>query len=109
MLGSKLPSDACSKYETNLDPTTNKKNIVSMAILTIFFLLVVGSRFVSYFEQASEGNLDPSIIFYAVFLRFPDFISLLIPLSFFLGILITVSRLYADREIYAYFSTGICQ
>jgi lipopolysaccharide export system permease protein len=79
----------------------------SIAILTIFFLLVVGSRFVSYFEQASEGNLDPSIIFYAVFLRFPDFISLLIPLSFFLGILITVSRLYADREIYAYFSTGI--
>ena len=30
----------------------------SIAILTIFFLLVVGSRFVSYFEQASEGNLD---------------------------------------------------
>jgi lipopolysaccharide export system permease protein len=79
----------------------------TIAILTIFFLLVVGSRFVSYFEQASEGTLDPSIIFYAVLLRFPDFISLLIPLSFFLGILITVSRLYADREIYAYFSTGI--
>ena len=35
MLGSKLPSDACSKYETNLDPTTNKKNIVSMAMLDL--------------------------------------------------------------------------
>ena len=77
------------------------------SILIILFLLVVGSRFVSYFEQASEGLIDPSIILYAVFLRFPDFISLLLPLSFFIGILITVSRLYADREIYAYFSTGI--
>jgi len=79
----------------------------SISILIIFFLLVVGSRFVSYFEQASEGNLDPSIIVYAVALRFPDFISLLIPLSFFIGILVTVSRLYADREIYAYFSIGL--
>ena len=77
------------------------------SILTILFLLVIGSRFVSYFEQASEGLIDPSVILYAVFLRVPDFISLLLPLSFFIGILITVSRLYADREIYAYFSTGI--
>ena len=77
------------------------------SILTILFLLVIGSRFVSYFEQASEGLIDPSVILYAVFLRTPDFISLLLPLSFFIGILITVSRLYADREIYAYFSTGI--
>ena len=77
------------------------------SILIILFLLVIGSRFVSYFEQASEGLIDPSVILYAVFLRIPDFISLLLPLSFFIGILITVSRLYADREIYAYFSTGI--
>ena len=79
----------------------------TISILTILFLLVIGSRFVSYFEQASEGLIDPSVILYAVFLRVPDFISLLLPLSFFIGILITVSRLYADREIYAYFSTGI--
>ena len=79
----------------------------TISILIILFLLVIGSRFVSYFEQASEGLIDPSVILYAVFLRVPDFISLLLPLSFFIGILITVSRLYADREIYAYFSTGI--
>ena len=42
-----------------------------------------------------------------VALRFPDFITLLIPLSFFLGILITVSRLYAEREIYGFFSVGL--
>jgi hypothetical protein len=30
-----LPSDACSKYETNLDPTTNKKNIERMAVVDL--------------------------------------------------------------------------
>ena len=95
-----------------------KKNILSKslnievlkstcAILLIFFFLVVGSRFVGYFEQASEGLIDPNIIFKAVFLRFPDFITLLMPLSFFLGITLTISRLYAESEIYGYFSAGL--
>ena len=79
----------------------------SLSILLIFFLLVVGSRVVGYFEQAAEGYIDPGIIMSVVVLRFPDFITLLIPLSFFLGILITVSRLYAEREIYGFFSIGL--
>ena len=79
----------------------------SCSILLIFFLLVVGSRVVGYFEQAAEGYIDPTIIMNVVALRFPDFITLLIPLSFFLGILITISRLYAEREIYGFFSVGL--
>ena len=95
-----------------------KKNILSKslnievlkstcAILLIFFFLVVGARFVGYFEQASEGLIDPNIIFKVGFLRFPDFITLLMPLSFFLGIVLTISRLYAESEIYGYFSAGL--
>ena len=81
----------------------------TVGILLIFFFLVVSSRFVGYFEQASEGLIDPNLIFKVVFLRFPDFITLLLPLSFFLGIIITISRLYADREIYGYFSGGLSE
>ena len=79
----------------------------STSVWLIFFLLVVGSRVVGYFEEAAEGNLDPSIIMSIVALRFPDFITLLIPLSFFLGVLISVSRIYAEREIYGFFSVGL--
>ena len=81
----------------------------TVGILLIFFFLVVSSRFVGYFEQASEGLIEPNLIFKVVFLRFPDFITLLLPLSFFLGIVITISRLYADREIYGYFSGGLSE
>ena len=55
----------------------------TIGVLLIFFFLVVSSRFVGYFEQAAEGLIDPNIIFKVVLLRFPDFITLLIPLSFF--------------------------
>ena len=97
-----------------------KKNILSkslnvevfkstLGILLIFFFLVVGSRFVGYFEQASEGLIEPNLIYKIIILRFPDFITLLMPLSFFLGVVVTVSRLYAEREIYGYISGGLSQ
>ena len=79
----------------------------TFGILLIFFLLVVGSRAVGYFEQASEGIINPNLIYKIIFLRIPDFVTLLIPLSFFLGVLLTISRMYADREIYAFFSVGL--
>jgi len=79
----------------------------SISVLLIFFLLVVGSRVVGYFEQAAEGNIDPGIILSVIALRFPDFITLLIPLSFFLGLLITIGRLNSEGEIHGYFSAGL--
>ena len=79
----------------------------SIGVLLIFFLLVVGSRVVGYFEQAAEGNIDPGIILSVITLRFPDFITLLIPLSFFLGLLITIGRLNSEGEIHGYFSAGL--
>ena len=79
----------------------------SISVLLIFFLLVVGSRIVGYFEQAAEGNIDPGIILSVIALRFPDFITLLIPLSFFLGLLITIGRLNSEGEIHGYFSAGL--
>jgi len=65
-----------------------KKNILSkslnvevfkstLGILLIFFFLVVSSRFVGYFEQASEGLIEPNLIYKIIILRFPDFITLL--------------------------------
>ena len=79
----------------------------SISVLLIFFLLVVGSRIVGYFEQAAEGNIDPGIILSVIALRFPDFITLLIPLSFFLGLLITIGRLNSEGEIHGYFSASL--
>jgi len=79
----------------------------SIGVLLVFFLLVVGSRVVDYFEQAAEGNIDPGIIVSVIALRFPDFITLLIPLSFFLGLLITIGRLNSEGEIHGYFSAGL--
>tara|TARA_B100001142_G_scaffold70647_1_gene71088 strand:+ start:293 stop:526 length:234 start_codon:yes stop_codon:yes gene_type:complete len=33
--GSISPSEACSKYDTNLDPTTNRNNIINIDVVDL--------------------------------------------------------------------------
>jgi len=95
-----------------------KKNILAIhlnsqifkgfvAILVILTALIFSSRLVGYFEQAAAGSLNPDIIFTVIFLRLPDFLSLLIPFAFFLSLLLVISELYNSNGIYAYFSAGV--
>jgi len=95
-----------------------KKNILAIhlnsqifksfaAILIILTALIFSSRLVGYFEQAAAGSLNPDIIFTVIFLRLPDFLSLLIPFAFFLSLLLVISELYNSNGIYAYFSAGV--
>ena len=96
----------------------NKKNILAIhlnsqifksfvAILFILTVLIFSSRLVGYFEQAATGTINPDIIFAAIFLRLPDFLSLLMPFAFFLSLLFVISELYRTNGIYAYFSAGV--
>ncbi len=95
-----------------------KKNILYKSInlevfknflgcLTILFILVASSRLLGYFDRSIAGNLESDLILSILILRSPEFINLLIPLSFFLSVLIALGRLYMDHEIYAYQSADI--
>ena len=94
-----------------------KKNILYKSInlevfknflgcLTILFILVASSRLLGYFDKSIAGNLESELILSILFLRSPEFINLLIPLSLFLSVLIVLGRLYTDNEIYSYYSAG---
>ena len=78
-----------------------------LTILAILIGLIFSSRLVGYFEQAAAGTLNRDIIFSIIFLRLPDFLSLLIPFAFFLSLLLVISELYNSNTIYAYFSAGV--
>ena len=77
-----------------------------LVCLTILFILVARSSLLVYFDNSISGNLESDLILSILILRSPEFINLLIPLSFFLSVLIALGRLYMDHEIYAYQSAG---
>ena len=67
-------------------------------ISLIFVLIIVSSRSIQYLEQASRGEINPEIVFSVVLLRLPEFLELILPLSFFLSFVLTLGRLRSDSE-----------
>ena len=61
-------------------------------------MLIVSSRTIQYLEQASRGEINAEVVFTVVLLRLPEFLELILPLGFFLSIVLTIGRLRADSE-----------
>ena len=71
----------------------------TLAISLIFILIIVSSRSIQYLEQASRGEINPEIVFSVILLRLPEFLELILPLGFYLSILLTIGKLRADSEL----------
>src|SRR3990167_4219270 len=59
------------------------------AVATVLLLVVMSSRFVQYLADAAEGKIDPSVIFAIMGYRMPAFLELILPLAFFLAVLLS--------------------
>lgn len=77
------------------------------AIFFILFLVFVSQKFISVLADASDGDIPASLIFSIVGLNMPSMGLLMLPLSLYVGILITFGRLYAESEITVMNATGI--
>ncbi len=79
------------------------------AILLVLILIFVSSRFVKYIQLAVEGTISAKAVFALLALQIPSIAGFLIPLSFFIAILMTFGRLYSDNELVVVHSLGIGQ
>ena len=70
----------------------------TLTISLIFILIIVSSRSIQYLEQASRGEISPEIVFSIVLLRLPEFLELILPLGFFLSIILSISKFRAESE-----------
>ena len=75
------------------------------ASLVLTFLGLTG-RLVRYLEEAANGTLAPELVFAIVAGRIPGILQIVLPLSFFLGVLLMVGRLYAEHEADALRAAG---
>jgi len=78
-----------------------------LALTALLLLIYVSHRFMAYLVQASTGILPAAFIFQLVALRLLTDLMLILPLSFFLALLLALGRLYKDNEITAMAACGI--
>jgi lipopolysaccharide export system permease protein len=85
------------------------KQILQTTAALSFILLVVAvlGRLLKYLAQASQGDLDPGVLFLLMSYRLPDFLQLILPIALLLGILLAYGRLYAESEMTVLVACGI--
>ncbi|WMY95235.1 MAG: LPS export ABC transporter permease LptF [Arsenophonus sp.] len=78
--------------------------------LAIFFILIFiffSQKTISILSSAVQGNISLNLIFPLLGLGIPEMAQLILPLSLFLGLLITYSKLYFDNEIIVMHACGL--
>lgn len=85
-----------------------KEVLVSTAGVTLILLLVILSgRFSFYLGQIADGNMTFKFLFIILGYHVPSFIQMILPLAFFLSLLLAFGRLYIENEMSVLFSSGI--
>ncbi len=79
----------------------------TVAVCAVLMLVIISGRFVKYLAEAAAGMLDANILFAVIGYRLPGFLELILPLAFFLGILLVYGRLYVDSEMTVLYACGM--
>ena len=73
--------------------------LTMLTVAGVVLVIAMGWRFSGYLRDAAGGAITTDILFLIMLYRLPGFLELIIPLSFFLGIMIAYGRLYVDSEM----------
>jgi lipopolysaccharide export system permease protein len=79
----------------------------ALALLLIIVLIYLSQRFIQFLAEAGAGQLPLEYVFKLLALKLLWVFVILIPLTFFLAILMSLGRLYSENEITAMFACGL--
>lgn len=81
--------------------------LTTLAVTSILTLIMLGGRLIKYFGMAAEGRLQISALLSVIGYRLADFLTLILPLGFFAGLMLVFGRLYVDHEMAVFNASGI--
>ena len=86
----------------------SRQLLQAMAAVTLVLLVVaLTGRFIQYLGQAVAGELATDALFLLIIFRLPDFLLVIVPLAFFLSILLVYGRMYAENEMVVLIASGV--
>ena len=69
------------------------------AVTLVLLLIILGGRFIKLFEDIAEGSLSLDFLWSLLVLQLPSVLELILPLGFFLAIMLAYGRLYQENEM----------
>lgn len=81
--------------------------LTMLAVAAVLLLVVMGSKVIRYIADAAAGDLPLGLVSRLVLYQLPGFLELILPLAFFLGILLAYGQLYLNSEMTVLRACGI--
>jgi len=78
-----------------------------VAVSGILLMVFMSGRFIKYLASAAEGEISGDVLFQIMAYRFPGFLELILPLGFFIGVLLAYGRMYLESEMTVLFACGV--
>ncbi len=79
------------------------------SILMVLILIFISTRFIRYIQLAVDGSISSNAVFTLLGLQIPAVAGFLLPLSFFIAVLLTCGRLYAENEMAVIHGAGVSE
>lgn len=77
-----------------------KEVFITLAALTAILLLIfMSNQFVTYLNRAASGQIPAMLVMKLMMLELPLLLGLLLPLGFYVALLVAYGRLYAESEM----------
>jgi lipopolysaccharide export system permease protein len=83
--------------------------ITLVSLTTILLLIFMSNQFVQYLTRAANGEIPAMFIVKLMMLELPNLMGLLLPLGFYVSLLLAYGRLYADSEMTVLHACGYGQ
>jgi lipopolysaccharide export system permease protein len=77
------------------------------AVALVLTVILMSGRVIKYFGMAASGRMDVNLLTAVLVYRLPSFLDLIVPLGFFIAILLTFGRLYLDNEMSVLHASGV--
>jgi lipopolysaccharide export system permease protein len=70
-----------------------------IALTAILLLIFMSNQFVQYLNRAASGRIPVMLVMKLMMLELPNMMGLLLPLGFYIALLVAYGRLYAESEM----------
>lgn len=83
--------------------------VSTFAVCIALLLIFLSFRFVNLLAGAAAGKYAVDVLFEMIAYRLPGFIQIILPLGFYIAVLLAYGRLYMESEMVVLFACGLSQ
>lgn len=80
---------------------------LAIAVLVVLFVVSIGGFLTDLIAEISRGKVPAGLMLQLLVLRMPRFLSFVMPLALFIGLMMGIARLYSDSEMAVLASVGV--